>query len=263
VIPLITGYYEEKIWGKSIAIHDSSASITVFGVPFIALFLLMFFKWRALFNVLGGVFIIVALLFYFLFDELRVEKTSKAALGKFIRRRALWVMSFLWVFAASTSLGVYSVVPLYLTKELHLDINYANTIFGISRLGGFVIAISAGFLVSRFNVQKVMASILIISGAFTILVALVDVNLIGLALFLQASFIYGFFPAGLIAISKMFEQNVRGIATGFILGCGVIIGWGLTPFFLGLSGDLLSFKFGILMLGIATILSSRFVFLLR
>jgi hypothetical protein len=71
-------------------------------------------------------------------------------------------------------------------------------------------------------------------------------------------FIYGFFPDGLIAISKMFEQNVRGIATGFILGCGVIIGCGLTPFFLGLAGDLLSFE-----LGIATILSSRFVFLLR
>jgi hypothetical protein len=108
-----------------------------------------------------------------------------------------------------------------------------------------------------------MASILIVSGAFTILVAWVGVRLIGIALFLQASFIYGFFPAGLIAISRMFELKVRGIATGFIIGCGVIIGWGVTPFLLGLSGDLLSFKFGLLMLGIATILSSGLVFLLR
>jgi MFS family permease len=152
---------------------------------------------------------------------------------------------------------------LYLTKELHLDIGDANTIFGISRLGGFVVAISAGFLVSRFSVQKMMASILIVSGAFTILVAWVGVKLIGIALFLQASFIYGFFPAGLIAISRMFELKVRGIATGFIIGCGVTIGWGVTPFLLGLSGDLLSFKFGLLMLGITTILSSGLVFLLR
>jgi NNP family nitrate/nitrite transporter-like MFS transporter len=263
VIPLITSYYEEKLWGKSIAIHDSTASIAVFGVPFVALFLLQFFKWRGIFSVLGVVFILAALIFYFLFDELKVGKVSKAALGNFIKRKALWVMSFLWIFAASTSLGVYSVVPLYLTKELHLDIGYANTIFGISRLGGFVVAISAGFLVSRFSVQKMMASILIVSGAFTILVAWVGVKLIGIALFLQASFIYGFFPAGLIAISRTFELNVRGIATGFIIGCGVIIGWGVTPFLLGLSGDLLSFKFGLLMLGIATILSSGLVFLLR
>ncbi len=263
VIPLITSYYEETLWGKSIAIHDSSASIAVFGVPFIALFLLQFFKWRGIFSTLGVVFVLAALIFYFLFDELKVGKVSKAVLGHFIRRKALWIMSFLWVFAASTSLGVYSIVPLYLTKELHLDIGDANTIFGISRLGGFVVAISAGFLVSRFSVQKMMASILIVSGAFTILVAWVGVKLIGIALFLQASFIYGFFPAGLIAISRMFELKVRGIATGFIIGCGVTIGWGVTPFLLGLSGDLLSFKFGLLMLGITTILSSGLVFLLR
>ncbi len=263
VIPLITGYYEEKIWGKSIAIHDSSASIAVFGVPFIALFLLQFFNWRGIFKVLGAVFILAALIFYFLFDELKVGKMNKAAWGQFIRRKALWVMSFIWIFAASTSLGVYSIVPLYLTKELSLDIGYANTIFGISRLGGFVVAISSGFLVSRFSVQKMMASMLIISGVFTIFVALADVKLIGTALFLQASFIYGFFPAGLIAISRMFELNVRGIATGFIIGWGVIMGWGVEPFLLGLSGDLLSFKFGLMMLGIATMLSSGLVFLLK
>lgn len=31
VIPLITSYYGEKLWGTSIAIHDSKASIAVFG----------------------------------------------------------------------------------------------------------------------------------------------------------------------------------------------------------------------------------------
>jgi hypothetical protein len=108
-----------------------------------------------------------------------------------------------------------------------------------------------------------MASIPIVSGAFTILVAWVGIKLIGIVLFLQVSFIYGFFPAGLIAISRTFELNVRGIATGFIIGCGVITSWGVTPFLLGPSGDLLSFKFGLLMLGIAAILSSGLVFLLR
>jgi sugar phosphate permease len=256
----MTSYYEEKTWGKSIAIHDSAASVGVFGVPIMALFLLHFFGWRDIFTLLGVVFVLAALIFYLLFDELKVGKVSKAALGHLIKRKALWVLSFLWAFAASTSLGVYSVVPLYLTKELSLNINDANTLFGISRLGGFVVAISAGFLVGRFSLQKMMASILIISGGFTIFVAAAGLKLIGIALFLQASFIYGFFPAGLIAISKIFELNVRGIATGFIIGCGVIIGWGVTPFLLGLSGDLLNFKFGIMMLGIATILSSGFVF---
>jgi MFS family permease len=200
---------------------------------------------------------------YLLFHELKVARVTKAALGKFIRRRALWVLSIIWVFAASTSIGVYYITPLFLTKELYLDIGYANTIFGISRLGGFVVAISSGFLVSRFSIRTIMASILIISGASTAFVALAGVKFIGLALFLQASFIYGFFPAGLIAISRIFDLNVRGLATGFIFGFGVIIGWGVTPYLLGLSGDHLSFKFGILLLGLAVILSSSLVFLLK
>ncbi|MCX5811144.1 MAG: MFS transporter [Proteobacteria bacterium] len=263
VIPLITSCYDEKIWSKTIAIHDSAASIGVFAAPLIALFLLRFFQWRGVLGIIGFVFVAAAIAFYFLFNELTVARITRAAFGKFIRRRALWVLSIIWVFAASTSIGVYYITPLFLTKELHLDLGYANTIFGISRLGGFVVAISSGFLVSRFSIRAIMIFILIISGASTAFVALAGVKFVGIALFLQASFIYGFFPAGLIAISKIFDLNVRGLATGFIFGFGVIIGWGVTPYLLGLSGDLLSFKFGILMLGILVIMSSGLVVLLE
>ena len=263
VIPLITSYYDEKMWSKTIAIHDSSASLGVFAAPLVAIFLLRFFQWRGVLGVMGFIFVIAAIMFYLLFHELKVARVTKAVLGKFIRRRALWVLSIIWVFAASTSIGVYYITPLFLTKELYLDIGYANTIFGISRLGGFVVAICSGFLVSRFSIRTIMASILIISGASTAFVALAGVKFIGLALFLQASFIYGFFPAGLIAISRIFDLNVRGLATGFIFGFGVIIGWGVTPYLLGLSGDHLSFKFGILLLGLAVMLSSSLVFLLK
>lgn len=263
VIPLITGYYDEKIWSKTIAIHDSAASLGVFAAPLISIFLLRFFQWRGVLGVMGFVFVFVAIMFCLLFHELKVDRVTKAVFSKFIRRKALWVLSIIWVFAASTSIGVYYITPLFLTKELYLDIGYANTIFGVSRLGGFVVAISSGFLVSRFSIRTIMISILIISGASTAFVALAGVGFIGLALFLQASFIYGFFPAGLIAISRIFDMNVRGLATGFIFGFGVIIGWGVTPYLLGLSGDHLSFRFGIMMLGIMVMLSSGLVLFLN
>lgn len=263
VIPLITSYYEEKIWSKTIAIHDSAASIGVFAAPMIALFLLRFFQWRGVLGIMGFVFVAAAIAFSFLFNELTVARVTRAVFGKFIRRRALWVLSIIWVFAASTSIGVYYITPLFLTKELHLDLGYANTIFGISRLGGFVVAISSGFLINRFSIRSIMISILIISGASTAFVALAGAKFVGIALFLQASFIYGFFPAGLIAISKIFDLNIRALATGFIFGFGVIFGWGVTPYLLGLSGDILSFRFGILMLGILVIMSSGLVFLVK
>ena len=263
VIPLLTQYFDEKIWGKSIAIHDSAASLGVFATPLIALFLLNFFQWRGMFAAVGVIFLAAAVAFHFLFDEFKVGKISRAAIGAFITRRSLWILSGVWIFAASTSLGVYSVIPLYLTKELHMDMAHANAIFGVSRLGGFVVAISAGFLTSRFSLRGIMVSILIISGAFTVFVGLSGVKLMAIALFLQASFIYGFFPAGLIALSRIFEIEIRGVATGFIFGCGVVFGWGVAPCLLGLSGDLLSFRFGILILGMATMMSSGLLFLLK
>ncbi len=263
VIPLITSYYGEKVWSRAIAIHDSAASLGVFAAPLIVLILLRFFQWREVLGVMGFAFVGAAVAFSMLFNELKVSRITKAAFGKFIKRRALWILSIIWVFAASTSIGVYYVTPLFLTKELHLNLNYANTIFGISRLGGFVVAISSGFLVSRFSVRTIMVAILIISGASTMFIALAGTKCVGIALFLQASFIYGFFPAGLIAISKIFDITIRGLATGLIFGLGVIIGWGVTPYLLGLSGDHLTFSFGILTLGVLVITSGGLLFLLE
>ena len=262
-IPLITNYYEEKHWSKAIAIHDTAASIGLFIVPIIAVFLIQFLEWRGIFSVLGIVFILAALPVYLFIDELKVKKISLTGFNSFIKRKPLWVLSIIWVFAASCSAGVYFIIPLYLTKELHMDINYANMIFGISRVGGFAFALSAGLLATRFNLRKLMALVLILSGIFTVLVSFANIKLMGIALFFQASIIYGYFPLGLIAVSKLFDINVRSIATGFVLGFGMIIGWGVTPYLLGLSGDHLSFRFGIMILGILVILSSGLVYLLK
>ncbi|MFC1884537.1 MFS transporter [Thermodesulfobacteriota bacterium] len=262
-IPLITNYYEEKNWSKAIAIHDTAASIGVFIVPIVAVFLLKFLEWRGIFSLLGIVFILAALPIYFFIDELKVKKISLAGFNSFIKSKPLWVLSIIWVFAASCSVGVFFIIPLYLTKELHMDLDYANTIFGISRVGGFAFALSAGLLAARFNLQKLMALVLILSGIFTVLVSFANIKFMGVALFFQASIIYGFFPLGLIAVSKLFDINVRSIATGFVLGFGITIGWGVAPYLLGLSGDHLSFRFGIMILGILVILSSGLVYLLK
>jgi len=262
-IPLITEYFSEGTWGRSIAIHDSAASISIFSAPFIALFLLQLVQWRGIFTIFGVIFALAAITFYFVSDELKITGTRRVIVGDLIRTRALWIMAILWIFAAGANLGVYFIVPLYLTKELLLPIGYANTIFGISRLGGVAVAISVGFLVDRFSLRKIMCLILLATGILTVLVAWGSVRFMGLFLFLQASFVTGFFPVGLVCISRMFARETRGMATGLILTIGVTFGWGIIPYLLGLSGDNLGFRFGILLLGVTVIMSSGLTFLLR
>jgi MFS family permease len=245
VMPLLTEYFDEKNWGKSIAIHDSAASISIFSTPFLALFLLQFINWRGIFPVFAGIFLLTGLIFFFASDEFKIRHSEKTRFRDLIQKRSLWIMAVLWVFAGGANMGIYFIVPLYLTKELSLSIGYANTILGVSRFGGIAMAILCGFLVDRFSLKKIMFAMLFLTGLFTVLL------------------VTGFFPLGLVSLARMFDREIRGPATGLTLTIGVILGGGLMPYLLGLSGDLLSFRYGISLLGTAVILSSSLVFWLR
>ncbi len=262
-IPLMTDYYLEKHWGKVIAIHDTGASSAILAAPFVVLFLLCFFPWRGIFVVLACTYLICAVIFSFLGSEVRIGDPPRALVRDIIRMKSLWVMSILWIFCTGANLGIYSIVPLYLTKELHLSIGYANTVLGISRLGAVGVAIACGFLIDRFNLRKIMFSVMIITGFFTVLLGVMPVRYIGIVLFLQAFFVTAFFPAGLVAIARTFSREMRSLATGIILAACIVSGGGVIPYLLGLSGDLLSFRVGILILGISVALASKLVFALK
>lgn len=262
IIPLITAYYSEKIWGRTIAIQDSGAPFSIFASPLICVFLLKFFPWRGIFAVLGTVIFICGVIFYFSGPEVKRARGTQSRFLDLLKRRSLWVIGTIWIFASGTNLGLYFIFPLYLTKELQMNVDSANAIFGLSRLGGIGIAISAGLLVDRFDLRKAISMVLLLTGLLTMALIIRHMGWMKILLFLQASIAVGFFPLTLVLISRMFEQEVRSQATGLIITLGVIIGIGLIPYLLGLSGDHLSFRFGIFMLGAFTALSSGLLYYL-
>ena len=262
-IPLITEYYSEKDWGKAIAIHDTGASSAIFATPFVALFLLQFFPWRGIFVVFGFIYIACSIIFCFVSTEVKITNPPKAVFSDLIKIRSLWLMCIIWVFGAGANLGIYSIIPLYLTKELQLNIGYANTILGVSRLGSVAVAIACGFLIDRFNLKKIMFLVMIITGVFTVFMGLISVRYIGIVLFLQAFFVTAFFPVGLVALAKTFNREMRSLATGIILALAIAFGGGIIPYLLGVSGDLYSFRLGITILGIFVGLSSTLIFHLK
>ncbi len=262
-IPLLTAYYQEKNWGKTIAIHDSAASFSIFSSPFLCLGILTFLPWRGIFAILGMLGLLCGIIFLFLGPEVRMRKGQQNPFGDLLRNKSLWIMGVVWLFAAGSNMGLYFVFPLYLTKELQIDIGSANVIFGISRLGGIVVAIAAGFIIDRVSLRKTIFFILFLTGFLTLSLIARDLRWLKILLFLQASAATGFFPLALVLISRLFTQEARGSATGLIVTLGVIFGIGFVPYLLGISGDRISFRFGIGMLGILTALSSGLVFLLH
>jgi MFS family permease len=151
-----------------------------------------------------------------------------------------------------------------LIKEKGIDFGYANTLFGISRIGGIFLSILSGFLTDRYGFRIMIILGLCTTGLSTISLSLASsIPLILITLILQATLSLVFFPAFLAGISQLTPFSERAMAIGSILSIGSIFGMGVTPFLLGLTADHFSFQIGIFWLGILITLSPFMVKFLK
>jgi len=161
-------------------------------------------------------------------------------------------------------MGLYSIMPLFLVKGKGIPLDTANTLFGLSRIGGAFATLLAGFLADRFGVRKVLVTVFLITGAATVGIALAPSFLfLVVMLFIQAPMSNGFFPVGLVAISKMSGEGERSLFTGATISGGTIAGIGLAPLCLGAAADVWSFQVGILVTGGVILTAAALPFLLR
>jgi len=259
-IPLLTSIFGYGNWGKVISIHQTGAPFSLFSMPLLAAIALSVFQWRTFFLGMSGVCLMALLSFWAFAPNPDFHKKKEAPLSHLLRRREFWIMVIFWITAAATFMGVYNVIPLFLVKERGMDPGLANTIFGFSRTGGFVVSVAAGFLVDRYGVKRILFIVFLMIGFFTLGVALVhNFALLLTMLILQATFSPGFFPIGLVTISKLTDLNERSMFTGATIAIGTLIGAGVAPMFLGAVADVWNFQIGILMLGALTTLSCLLV----
>jgi NNP family nitrate/nitrite transporter-like MFS transporter len=255
-IPLITAVFRRDHWGKAIAFHEAAASFSVFSIPLLTAIALRFLNWRTIFFILSAACLIVCVFFCIFSPDPSPQKEKKVPFSSVLHRRDFWIMAILWVFAASCALGLYSVIPLFLVKENGMSLETANTIFGFSRIGGFFVAITAGFLVDRYGAKKILFLVILFTGLSTMGLALAQtIPLLVVMLFVQATIYPAFFPVALVAISRLTDFNERSIFTGTTIAIGVIFGIGLTPVILGAVADVWNFKIGIFSLGALTTVS--------
>jgi len=255
-IPLLTSIFRYDQWGRAIAFHETAASFSIFSIPIITGLMLHFFYWRNLFFLLAFAIFVMGIAFWTFSPDIRPKRESTTGFLLVLRRKDFWNIAILWVFAASNGLGLYNMIPLFLVKEGGMVLETANTIFGVSRIGGFLMAILSGFLVDLYGVKKILFLILVVTGVSTVSLSIAPPgSILIVTLIVQATFSTGFFPVTLVAISKITEIDERSSFTGATIAIGVIFGLGLTPFLLGAAADKWSFHAGIFILGLLTVIS--------
>ncbi len=165
------------------------------------------------------------------------------------------MLAILLGIAASANIGIYAIVPLFLVSERDFSLVGANQLLGISRIPGVVVPFVVGVLADRFGYIKTLISIMILSGASTILMAVAhEETSLAIFLLLQTSTIIGFFAVCYPLISRTAGPTNRGAAVALTMVFGAIC-MALTPWLLGTIADYYSFSYGIVAIGFTLMLS--------
>ena len=113
-----------------------------------------------------------------------------------------------------------------------------------------------GFVIDRFSLRKILLFLVLATGITTIGISMAhSFWLLVVMLLTQAAFSIVFFPAGMVAVSKLTDLSERSLFSGVMMGIGGILGPGLSPFILGAVADAWNFQIGIFIVGILCTLS--------
>lgn len=251
-IATLTALVSPRHWGKAVAIHELAPNVGFVMVPLMAEVLLAWFSWRGVVASVGILTLVSGAAFY-RFGRgggFKGAAPSLSALRLLFREPGFWIVLCLFSLAISSTLGIYTMLPLYLVAERGMDQTLANTLIACSRILGVGAAFVAGWATDRLGVRVTMLTTFVVTGLLTLLLGPLPDAVLYVALFLQPTIGVCFFPAGFAALSSIGPPEVRNIAVSFTIPFAFTIGSGVVPTLIGMMGDRGSFGIGISGMGL-------------
>ncbi len=247
----VTNLAGEKHWGKAISIHETGPNFGLILAPLIVGFAAPLLGWKWILVLLGIANWSNGILYFFLGrgGDFSGEPPNFQNLKLILNNRSFWIMALLLVLAASSAIGVYSILPTYLISEKGLDSRVVNTVVGFSRVIAIFFVLGAGFLSDRIGLKNLLAIILFISGCFAVLLGLLEGTYLLLAVFFQPAIVAAFFPVFNTTISSITTAKTRNVAFSLIIPFASAIGAGATPTIMGLLGEIGHFSTAFIALG--------------
>ena len=251
-IATLTSLISSRNWGKALAVHEIAPNLSFVAAPLICEFVLVWFSWRMVFLLMGTVSLMISPVFirYSRGGDFMGEAPSMASFKQLFGNISIWILVFLFSLAVIGTLGIYTMLPLYLVTEHGMDINQANSLIALSRLPCMIMAFVGGWATDRFGPQQTLRVVLFCTGLVTFFLGIVSGPVIGYIVFFQPLMAACFFPAGFAAMSLMVSAKLRNIAVSLVMPLAFVIGGGLAPVFIGYIGDMGSFAMSITLCGV-------------
>jgi len=247
----LTAMVSARHWGKAIATHELAPNLSFFVAPLLAEGLMMWFTWRGVLVFLGGCSILTGAVF-FLFGkggDFRGEAPNFLSLKTLFSETSFWIMMVLFSLGICATLGIYTMLPLFLVTQHGLERNWANTLVALSRISGMFMAFVAGWMTDRVGPGLTMTGVFLMAGAATVLLGAMTGSWLVVMVFLQPVMAVCFFPPGFAALSAIGPASTRNVAVSLTVPAAFLIGGGAIPMGIGMMGDRGLFPLGISLAG--------------
>jgi NNP family nitrate/nitrite transporter-like MFS transporter len=247
----LTTLFKYRHWGKALALHELAPNLSFVLAPLVAEVVLYWASWRTVFMVLGlAAFMLVAVFAKFgRGGDFSGDSFNYASLRLILSTPAFWIMVILFSLGISSTLGIYTMLPLYLVTDHGMDRNWANTLIALSRIAGVGMALAGGWATDRFGPQRILRIVFVLTGMLTLFIGLAPQAWVAAAVFLQPVMAVCFFPAGLAALSMVSSAGERNLTVSLTIPMAFLIGGGAAPALIGFIGDVHSFGWGIALVG--------------
>jgi NNP family nitrate/nitrite transporter-like MFS transporter len=247
----ITAIIEYKHWGKAIAIHELAPSLAFITAPLISESLMQCCPWKGVLILIGGMSILAGISFS-LFGSggtFTGNTPNYGNISKLLGRRPFWIMTVLFSLGIACSIGIYSMLPLYLVSERYIDRSFANTVIGLSRIPVLFVAIVAGWISDRIGPKATIRCVLIFNGIMTMLLGITPGNFIVMIIFLQPMLSVCFFPAAFTILSSISPPEQRSLTVSLTVFVAYLMGAGIIPAAMGILGETVTFSISFVIVG--------------
>jgi len=250
-IATLTALVRPRDWGKAIGIHELAPNLSFVLAPLVCEAVLYWFTWRTVFMILGiGTFLLAGVFARFgRGGEFHGEFVGYASYLNILSKPSFWIMVILFSLGISSTLGIYTMLPLYLVTDHGMERNWANTLIALSRIAGIAMTLIGGWATDRIGPKQILRVVFLLTGLMTIFIGFASSSWVGVAVFLQPLVAVCFFPAGLAALSMVSSPKERSIMVSLTVPIAFLVGGGGSPTLIGFFGDVSFFGPGIALVG--------------
>lgn len=250
-IATLTDLIRPGHWGKAMAVHELAPNLGLVVVPLAAEWIMTWYSWRAVPMVLSGCALLLGIVYARRGRGGRFagEAPKVSSVSALLRDPAFLLVGVLFALGISSTLGIYTMLPLYLVSEHGVARPDANVLVSLSRISGLFMALAGGWATDRFGPFRSMIVVFLTTGLATVAVGLAPGRWVLGAVFVQPLLAVCFFPAGFSALSRLGPPASRNLAVSLAIPFAFVFGGGIVPAVIGLFGDMATFSTGIALVG--------------